>query len=100
MGIRSAIYIEDVVEALSLSVGGKLTGLVNLGGPEALSRYDFCKAVGDHLQMSTDIMTGENYSLSVPSPSDISMDVSKLTGLLGKPPRRLVEALMEMQARL
>lgn len=98
--IRSAVYVDDVVDAVKIAVTGKASGLINMGGPEALSRVDFCKIVAEHLQMSPDVIKDGYYSLAVPSPSDISMNVGKLIDLLGRPLWSLQKALVEMQARL
>merc|ERR1712194_256574 len=72
--IRSAVYIGDVVEALKLAVSGRVTGLLNLGGPEPLSRFDFCKTVAESVGASVEMLKGSTYNLKVPSPADISMD--------------------------
>jgi dTDP-4-dehydrorhamnose reductase len=98
--IRSAVYVGDVVETLKLAVSGQATGLLNLGGPEALSRFDFCKIVAEHLGVTQSILKGGTYNLPVPSPSDISMDVSRLGVLLRRQPLRLADALLEMQSKL
>ncbi|CAJ1454208.1 unnamed protein product, partial [Effrenium voratum] len=79
--IRSCIYIDDVVAALRLAVQGNIDGVVNLGGPEPLSRVEFCQRVARHVGVE-DIVKGTTYSLPTPSPADISMDISRLSKLL------------------
>eukprot|EP00929_Paragymnodinium_shiwhaense_P118768 TRINITY_DN90687_c0_g1_i1.p1 TRINITY_DN90687_c0_g1~~TRINITY_DN90687_c0_g1_i1.p1 ORF type:complete len:317 (-),score=52.79 TRINITY_DN90687_c0_g1_i1:117-995(-) len=94
--IRSCVYVDDVVETIKLAVLGKAAGTLNLGGPEALSRYDFCRTVAEHVGASREMLKGGTYSLPVPSPADISMNVTKLTGLLGRQPHTLAAALAAM----
>ncbi|CAJ1350950.1 unnamed protein product [Effrenium voratum] len=97
--IRSCIYIDDVVAALRLAVQGNIDGVVNLGGPEPLSRVEFCQRVARHVGVE-DIVKGTTYSLPTPSPADISMDISRLSKLLGRSPSTLSDALVLMDAKL
>eukprot|EP00434_Breviolum_minutum_P029258 symbB.v1.2.025878.t3/scaffold2545.1/size76554/1 len=85
--IRSCIYIDDVIEALRLSVKGHIEGTVNLGGPEPLSRLDFCRIVAKHFKIDESICQGALYHLPTPSPADISMNITLLEKALGRSPR-------------
>ncbi|CAE7337127.1 spsK [Symbiodinium natans] len=98
--IRSCIYIDDVVDALRMAVQGRLTGLVNLGGPEALSRLDFVRAVARHVGVEEERARGSTYCLPTPSPADISMNISRLEAMMGRPPISLAAALTSMEAKL
>lgn len=97
--VRSAVYIEDVVEAVRLAVRGGLSGVVNVGGPQALSRYDFCRGTAEVCGFAPELVGG-NSSADVPglppSPADISMDTGKLAAALGRPLRSLAIALHAM----
>lgn len=97
--VRSSVYIVDVVEAVRRAAMGECAGVVNVGGPEPLSRYDFCRIVGEVCGMSTEQMGQERYadlSGMIPSPPDISMNVERLTAVLGRSPMSLAEALADM----
>mmetsp|Transcript_93431 Transcript_93431/g.264529 ORF Transcript_93431/g.264529 Transcript_93431/m.264529 type:complete len:315 (+) Transcript_93431:19-963(+) len=97
--IRSCVYIADVVDAVQYAVHGRLSGTVNVGGPEALSRYDFCRTVADSCELPADKIRGVLYASVAgmpPSPADISMDASKLAAALGRQTHTLAQALEAM----
>lgn len=98
--VRSAVYVGDVVEAVRLAVQGELEGCVNVGGPEALSRYDFCLTVAEQCRLPAGGLRGvpapSAGSGAVPSPADISMDTAKLAAALGRAPTALAEALASL----
>ncbi|CAK8993395.1 unnamed protein product [Durusdinium trenchii] len=98
--IRSCIFIHDVVEALRLAVKGHIEGTVNLGGPEALSRLDFCRIVARHVGMAESIVQGSAYDLPTPSPADISMNIARLRTAMGRSTVSLADALATMDAKL
>eukprot|EP00435_Cladocopium_sp_Y103_P058828 s113_g20.t2 len=98
--IRSCIYIDDVIDALRLAVKGHIEGIVNLGGPEALSRLDFCRIVAKHFGINESIVQGSLYHLPTPSPADISMNIKLLESAMGRLPRSLDEALKIMDPKL
>lgn len=97
--IRSCIYIDDVIDALRLAVKGHIEGIVNLGGPEALSRLDFCRIVAKHFGINESIVQGSLYHLPTPSPADISMNIQRLESVMGRL-RSLDEALKIMNPKL
>jgi len=97
--VRSAVFINDVVESVQLGVRGTLHGCTNIGGPEPLSRLDFVRVVAETCGFRSDQVSASRFgdkASMVPSPSDISMDVGKLSRLLGRHPLSLAEALGQM----
>lgn len=97
--VRSSVYVSDVVEAVRLAIRGEVSGVVNVGGPDPLSRYDFCHVVATCCGFSTDSIGQELYANldgMTPSPADISMDVARLAGALGRQPMSLAAAMADM----
>ena len=89
---RSMVHIEDVVKAImhfteqSLNGGFDAVRTYNLGGSERVNRYELAVKMAEKLQLDGSCVKGVNRPQeegSVPSPPDISMNVSKLTMELG-----------------
>jgi dTDP-4-dehydrorhamnose reductase len=95
---RSAVYVEDIIRVCRLFIEAhcssvvspeKFNGVFNMGGPERLSRVDIAKLVGEvRGHANTESIILEVPSASIPrgvaSPSDISMDISKLEATLNE----------------
>ena len=99
---RSVVFVCDVVEVIRYYINNRIGdqggGIFNMGGSDRVSRFDLVCAVADHLNLSLKSANGvERASLppgKVPSPLDISMDISKLkiiTGIEMKGLKEMVE---------
>ena len=100
---RSVVHINDVILTIRHFLNIALlnntpettnkvtTQVYNLGGSTRVSRYDIATAVANYLQLDTSSINAVNRPIiggggrggTVPSPADISMNVSKLTNELG-----------------
>ncbi|MGB3136834.1 MAG: NAD(P)-dependent oxidoreductase [Nodosilinea sp.] len=92
--IRTPAYVEDVAAGLLLALK-KATGLLHLGGPDRLSRYDFglCMAVVFGLD-KTLILPSKQADVAMPAarPADVSSN-SQRAFALGYRPRGVLEGL-------
>merc|ERR1740139_755973 len=80
--VRSVVYVADIVRLLSWLVKG-CVGVYNMGGPQRLTRVDVAMAVATHRGHDTALVNAVSRADVVPagavaSPSDISMDSSRL----------------------
>ena len=88
---RSMVHVEDVVTAILHFTRQALQDVsesssvrtYNLGGSERVSRYDLALKIASHLQIDDSCVNGVDRLLEdgaiLQSPSDISMNVEKLT---------------------
>ncbi|EFJ21319.1 hypothetical protein SELMODRAFT_151824 [Selaginella moellendorffii] len=89
---RCPIFIGDVVKVVALLItlseqsGGAMQLVLNLGGPERLSRAEMAQVVarvkGYHPSLINQV-PASSVDRGVASPADISMDVEKLRSTLG-----------------
>mmetsp|Transcript_59089 Transcript_59089/g.175676 ORF Transcript_59089/g.175676 Transcript_59089/m.175676 type:complete len:321 (-) Transcript_59089:321-1283(-) len=88
---RSAVYVGDVVRViqyfLNNGIGEGESGVYNMGGSTRVSRMDIAQAVARHCNLDVSCAKGiARASLqpgNVPSPLDITMDMSKLERVTG-----------------
>ncbi len=88
--ISSAIHVDDVCRQIETLMDSDLTGLFHLGGSEALSRLDMCKAVAREMNAREIAVKAEVLPCSIhdfptaePRPLDISMNTAKLIAATG-----------------
>lgn len=104
---RSVVHVEDVIRALRHFLDQALFGsdgdspasrVYNLGGSTRASRHDMASEVASHLKLdasSANAVIRPASGGGVPSPPDISMNVSKITKELNK---RAMDGLKEIVA--
>ncbi|KAK8963926.1 hypothetical protein KSP40_PGU012395 [Platanthera guangdongensis] len=89
---RCPVYVKDVVSVIStltkkwLSDGNQMKLVLNVGGPDRLSRAQMAEAVADYRGYDCSLIkpvSASSINRGVASPADISMDVSRLVRLLG-----------------
>ncbi|KAJ9514884.1 hypothetical protein QJQ45_028573 [Haematococcus lacustris] len=76
-----------------------LPPVLNMGGPDRLSRVDMALMVARHRGHSPSLVRpapSASVARGVASPQDISMDVSRLALLLGRPPTPLTQVLEQI----
>ncbi|GFH07858.1 methionine adenosyltransferase regulatory beta subunit-related [Haematococcus lacustris] len=112
---RCPVYVQDIVAvvqklaAWQVEAGAEakcgearpltLPSVLNMGGPDRLSRVDMALMVAHHRGHSPSLVRpapSASVARGVASPQDISMDVSSLTLLLGRPPTPLAQVLEQI----
>ncbi|KAK8963197.1 hypothetical protein KSP40_PGU012977 [Platanthera guangdongensis] len=90
---RCPVYVKDVVSVISTLTknvieidGNQMKLVLNVGGPDRLSRAQMAEAVADYRGYDCSLIkpvSASSINRGVASPADISMDVSRLVRLLG-----------------
>ncbi|GFH15747.1 RmlD_sub_bind domain-containing protein, partial [Haematococcus lacustris] len=112
---RCPVYVQDIVAvvqklaAWQVQAGAEgkcgkarsltLPPVLNMGGPDRLSRVDMALMVARHRGHSPSLVRpapSASVARGVASPQDISMDVSRLALLLGRPPTPLTQVLEQI----
>lgn len=97
---RTPISVWDVSDFF-LSKIGEFTGVLNLGGNERISRYDFSKKVAEVGNYSTSLVKGnrqQDVNLQAPRPRDLTMK-NNLAKSFGFNPRPLTESLERLKSK-
>lgn len=88
---RSPIVVSDIVKVVQFLISSDPTAtqlhgrVLNMGGPERLSRWDMAAAVAQQCRLrlsETQAASSATVQRAVQSPPDISMDVSLLQSVL------------------
>ncbi|XP_044501597.1 methionine adenosyltransferase 2 subunit beta [Mangifera indica] len=88
---RCPVYVKDVVTIIKalidrwLSEGNQMQLLLNVGGPDRVSRVQMAEAVADIRGYNTSLIkpvSASSVDRGVMSPADISMDITKLVQTL------------------
>ncbi|XP_062221439.1 uncharacterized protein LOC133920869 [Phragmites australis] len=107
---RCPVYVKDMVDVILsltktwLSDGKKIQVLLNVGGPDRVSRLQMAEAVAGVRGYNHTIIksvSASSVDRGVASPSDISMDITKLAQMLGIKPISFqdgVRATLDAQA--
>lgn len=99
---RCPVYVKDVVAVILAlterwcSDGKQMQLLLNLGGPDRLSRVQMAETVADIRGYDSSLInavSAASVDRGVKSPSDISMDISKLVETLGISPTPFKDAV-------
>ena len=93
---RTPVSGRDAAKGLLIALD-RLPGMIHLGGPERISRYEFGKLLSETFRLSTARLNPcrqEDLKMPAPRPPDVSLDSSKATAL-GFSPKSLKE---EMEA--
>ncbi|KAJ8900525.1 hypothetical protein K2173_025302 [Erythroxylum novogranatense] len=99
---RCPVYVKDLVIVILsltqrwLSEGKKMQLLLNVGGPDRVSRVQMAEAVADFRGYSPSLIkpvSASSVDRGVSSPADISMDISKLVRTLNVVPTSYKEGV-------
>lgn len=94
---RTPLHLADAADALAGLIAGEAAGIVHVGGPERLSRFELMRRAAGALGFNPALVGGNRRSdapASEPRPADVSLDSSRVRGLLPAwRPRRVEEAL-------
>ncbi|MGF1521466.1 MAG: SDR family oxidoreductase [Leptolyngbyaceae cyanobacterium] len=93
--IRTPAAVTDVIQGLSLVLEQGITGILHLGGPESINRYEFGLRMAAAFNFSARFLIPclqASVSLPAPRPKDVSLNSQKAFGL-GYAPRAVDIAL-------
>lgn len=91
---RTPAYVEDAADGLLLALENA-TGLLHLGGPERLSRYDFGRRMAEVFGLDQGLLLPSKQAevtMAAPRPADVSSNSQKAFAL-GYRPRGIVAGL-------
>jgi len=94
---RCPCSAKDAAEGLLLAPERGMHGILHLGGPQRLSRYDMGTLLGDALNIPPNLAAAKqsDVRMSAPRPPDVTLDSSKAT-TLGFAPKTMAERLSEL----
>uniref|UniRef100_A0ACD5ZCN5 Uncharacterized protein n=1 Tax=Avena sativa TaxID=4498 RepID=A0ACD5ZCN5_AVESA len=107
---RCPVYVQDMVDVILsltnswLSDGRKVQVLLNVGGPDRVSRLQMAESVADargYSHSTIKSVSASSVNRGVASPPDISMDITKLTQMLSIQPVTFkdgVRAILDREA--
>jgi dTDP-4-dehydrorhamnose reductase len=96
---RTPAYVEDAAAGLLLALE-KASGLLHLGGPDRLSRYDFGLRMAEVFDLDRELLLPSkqaDVAMPAPRPADVSSNSQKAFAL-GYRPRGIVAGLRATQA--
>lgn len=84
---RCPVWVKNLCEIFLELVGADYAGILHLGGPERLNRWDFGMKLLDHFGITPtpNIQQGTIEESGLPRPKDLTMDSSKAAHLLSIP---------------
>ena len=95
---RSVADVEDVAQGLLQAIDSGWSGLLHLGGPERVSRYDIGLILARHTGAASDLftpLTQAELQMTAPRPPDVSLNSSKAFGL-GYTPQHVEDGLQRV----
>lgn len=99
--VRTPAEVTDVVHGLGLVLTQGVTGILHLGGPQRINRYEFGLKMADAFHFSADLLTPctqASVNLPAPRPKDVSLD-SRKAFALGYSPRKVEDGLRAIAAQ-
>lgn len=93
---RSVLCVNNAAELIKKAVDIDFSGVLHIGGPERLSRYEMAEAICRYRGISTDVLEPVRHgdiNLIAPRPRDVSLDISRAKSVLGVPFFSINEAL-------
>lgn len=97
------VFISDVLQAIRQSLQLKQVAgcvVINLGGPERLSRFDMGRLTADVLGAQSVIVPVSRSDFDEKRPTDLSMNTSRLREVLGVQPTPFRDALLQIREHL
>ncbi len=98
--IFTPLLVNDLADITLELVKKDVTGIVNLGCSEAISKYEFARAVARTFGCDEELITSSSVrdiDFKAPRPLDTSMNTDKLEGLLGRKPPGVTESLIRFK---
>jgi dTDP-4-dehydrorhamnose reductase len=98
--IRNPVWARDAAAGIFLALAQE--GIVHLGGPERISRYDFGQLLAEVLQIPAPKLNPRRQAevtMAAPRPPDVTLD-SSLAFRLGYRPHNLRDALTALKPQL
>lgn len=99
---RTPIWLEDAAASLTVAAASEVAGVLHMGGPERLSRWEMGRIAAEGLGVSTPYLVASRRSelaTPEPRPADLSLDSSFFARLFGRPAGRpMHEAMREIAA--
>ncbi|MFM7426700.1 MAG: SDR family oxidoreductase [Elainella sp.] len=99
--IRNPAWAKDVAVGMFLALA-QVQGIIHLGGPERISRYELGRLLAEVLQISDPLLNPRRQSevtMAAPRPPDVTLD-SSLAFSLGYCPHGLRQALTLLKPQL
>ncbi len=79
---RCPILVDDLAAALIELAGNKYAGILNIAGPQRLSRYEFALKLANALAAPIKFSPAPSASSPTPRPRDCTLDISRAQSLL------------------
>lgn len=93
--VRTPVIVTDAVQGLQLVLEQSISGLLHLGGCEALNRYELGLEIASRFSQRADLLIPAlqaSVSLSTPRPKNVALNSDKAFAL-GYSPQKIEEAL-------
>jgi dTDP-4-dehydrorhamnose reductase len=101
--LRNPVLEDDLADAVVLAIEHDLEGLYHVGGPEAVSRFEFgcaaCEVFGLDRGLIEPILMSE-FEYIAGRPLDSTLDISRFTGATGFEPLGIGPGLRHLKASL
>jgi dTDP-4-dehydrorhamnose reductase len=99
---RTPIWLDDAANACIDAAQSDLTGILNVAGPERLSRLEMGQAMARAMGIAGENITAIrqcDLATAEPRPADVSLDCRLFARLFGRPPGRpMAEALPQFMS--
>jgi dTDP-4-dehydrorhamnose reductase len=90
---RCPIHVDDLATAIVELVDLNFTGILNVAGPQRLSRFEFGLKLAQALHKTPHLTGVSSYSSAAPRPRDCALDISRAKALMHTPLRSVDEVL-------
>ena len=101
--MRNPVLEDDLADAVVLAIERDLEGLYHVGGPEALSRFDFGSAACDVFGLDPGLIEPilmSEFEYVAGRPLDATLDISRFASAAGFEPVGVEPGLMRLKASL
>jgi UDP-glucose 4-epimerase len=89
------VHVDDVVAAIAHAVNGRVTGTINVAGPDVLTIRQMCETIGQLLGLAPRFTADNNGE-----PADLSGDVTAMGAQLRSPRLRFEQGVADVIAAL
>ncbi|MEZ6185441.1 MAG: sugar nucleotide-binding protein [Planctomycetota bacterium] len=99
---RTPLEVGEAAELLVDLLEGRTAGVINVAGPERVSRRELGLALAGALGLDTGLCEAGHMAEAglAPRPADVALDVTRLCEETGRVPRGVLEGCVEIAARL
>ncbi len=95
---RCPIFVDDLAAALIELAELDSAGVLNIAGPQRLSRYEFGVRLAQALHATPHLIPVPSSSSATPRPRDCTLDISRAQALLKTPLRRVDDVLASIRS--